>query len=52
MKKGHPCSFVRNEILRVVADFRLKCMGCGHQILGTAEDVLEKNTKSSKKKEK
>lgn len=32
LKKPHPCGSQEWEILRVVADFRLKCMGCGHQV--------------------
>ena len=43
MKKPHPCG------LRVGADFRLKCMGCGHQIM-IARKLVEKNTKDLKKK--
>ena len=31
------------------ADFRLKCMGCGHQIM-IARKIVEKNTKDLKKK--
>ena len=30
LKKPHPCGSQEWEILRVGADFRLKCMGCGH----------------------
>ena len=37
------------EILRVGADFRLKCLGCGHQIM-IARRIVEKNTKDLKKK--
>ena len=33
MKKQHPCGSQEWEILRVGADFRLKCMGCGHQVM-------------------
>ena len=33
LKKGHPCGSRDWEILRVGADFRLKCTGCGHQIM-------------------
>ena len=33
MKKPHPCGSSEWEILRVGADFRLKCQGCGHQVL-------------------
>ena len=33
LKKKHPCGSFEWEILRVGADFRLKCVGCGHQIM-------------------
>ena len=32
-KKAHPCGTNRWEILRVGMDFRLKCCGCGHQVM-------------------
>ena len=38
------------ENLRVGADFRLKCTGCGHQIM-VARRLVEKNTKGLKKKD-
>ena len=50
LKKVHPCG--RDwEILRVGADFRLKCTGCGHQIM-VPRKMVEKNTKNLIKKEK
>ena len=33
LKKPHPCGNSEWEIMRVGADFRLKCMGCGHQVM-------------------
>ena len=42
MKKPHPCGSYEWEILRVGADFRLKCTGCGHQIM-VARKLVEKN---------
>lgn len=33
MKKGHPCGSNEWEIMRVGIDFRLRCSGCGHQIM-------------------
>lgn len=33
LKKQHPCGSREWEVLRIGADFRLKCMGCGHQIM-------------------
>lgn len=49
LKKKHPCGSYEWEILRVGADFRLKCDGCGHQIMLTRK-LVEKNTKEIKKK--
>ena len=49
LKKPHPCGASEWEILRVGADFRLKCMGCGHQIM-IARKLVEKNTKKLVKK--
>ncbi|NCB29171.1 MAG: DUF951 domain-containing protein [Clostridia bacterium] len=33
MKKAHPCGSNRWEVLRVGMDFRMKCLGCGHEIM-------------------
>ena len=33
MKKAHPCGEKRWLVLRVGADFRLRCLGCGHEIM-------------------
>ena len=44
MKKNHPCGSREWEVLRIGADFRLKCRGCGHQIM-IARTALEKNVK-------
>lgn len=49
LKKKHPCGSFAWEILRVGADFRLKCQGCGHQIMIDRKTV-EKNTKKLEKK--
>lgn len=49
LKKQHPCGSHEWEILRVGADFRLKCCGCGHQIM-IARRIVEKNAKEIHKK--
>ncbi len=33
MKKNHPCGTNRFEVLRIGMDFRLKCAGCGHEMM-------------------
>ncbi|MBQ9589559.1 MAG: DUF951 domain-containing protein [Butyrivibrio sp.] len=44
LKKQHPCGSFEWEVLRVGADFRLKCVGCGHQIM-VPRKKIEKNIK-------
>lgn len=44
LKKQHPCGSSEWEVLRIGADFRLKCKGCEHQIM-IARRALEKNIK-------
>jgi hypothetical protein len=33
LKKKHPCGGDRWKVLRVGMDFRLRCLGCGHELL-------------------
>ena len=47
LKKQHPCGSKEWEVLRVGADFRLRCKGCSHQIM-IARKLLEKNIKEIK----
>ncbi len=42
MKKPHPCGSKEWLVLRTGMDFRLKCQGCGHEVLG-ARSKFEKN---------
>lgn len=44
LKKQHPCGSKEWEVLRIGADFRLKCRGCGHQIM-IARRLVEKNVR-------
>ena len=45
LKKKHPCGSTEWQILRVGADFKLKCTGCGHEIM-VSRTMVEKNTKN------
>ena len=45
MKKAHPCGEKRWEVLRTGADFRLRCLGCGHEVFG-ARSKFEKNVRN------
>lgn len=44
LKKKHPCGSFEWEVLRTGADFRLKCAGCGHQVM-VPRRLVEKNTR-------
>ena len=48
LKKQHPCGSREWEVLRIGADFRLKCLGCGHQIM-IARRLAEKNVRGIKR---
>lgn len=48
LKKQHPCGSHEWEVLRVGMDFRLKCMGCGHQVM-VPRKLVEKNVRGVKK---
>ena len=34
MKKTHPCGAREWQVLPTGADFRLRCLGCGHEVMG------------------
>ena len=46
MKKPHPCGCTEFEVLRVGVDFKLRCAGCGREVMLPREKAL----KSIKKK--
>lgn len=50
LKKQHPCGSAEWEVLRIGADFRIKCTGCGRQIM-IARRLLEKDVKEVKERE-
>ena len=33
MKKPHPCGSRQMLVLRIGADFKLRCLGCGHETM-------------------
>ncbi|MEG0340061.1 MAG: DUF951 domain-containing protein [Oscillospiraceae bacterium] len=43
-KKPHPCGSNNFAVLRVGMDFRIKCCGCGHEVM-VARNKIEKNIK-------
>lgn len=50
LKKAHPCGSREWEVLRVGMDFRLKCLGCGHQIMIPRKQA-EKNIRGIRRPE-
>jgi len=44
LKKNHPCGACRWEVLRIGADFKLRCTGCGREVMG-ARTKYEKQIK-------
>ena len=47
MKKKHPCGSSEWEILKAGADIKMKCLGCGHEII-IKRSLAQKNTKKCK----
>ena len=50
VKKPHPCGSKEFEVLRVGADSKIKCLGCGH-LVTVARSKIEKNIRSVKRNE-
>ncbi len=44
MKKKHPCGENRFLVLRIGMDFKIRCLGCGHEIMAPRAKI-EKNIK-------
>ena len=44
MKKKHPCGADTFTVLRIGADFKIRCSGCGHEVM-TPRVKVEKNIK-------
>ena len=51
LKKEHPCGEKKWLVLRTGADFRLRCLGCGHELM-TPRFKAEKNIRSVQRDEK
>ena len=51
MKKQHPCGCSTFSVLRVGMDFKLKCDGCGHEVM-VPRSKAEKNIKKIIREEK
>lgn len=47
MRKPHPCGSKEFSVLRIGMDFKLRCLGCGHEIMAPRTKI-EKNIKEIK----
>lgn len=45
MKKPHPCGEKRWLVLRTGADLRMRCLGCGHEVM-TPRHKAQKNIRN------
>ena len=50
MKKAHPCGDKRWVVLRTGADIRMKCLGCGHEVM-QPRFKIEKNIRAIEHRE-
>ncbi|MBQ3276074.1 MAG: DUF951 domain-containing protein [Oscillospiraceae bacterium] len=50
LKKKHPCGSDRWEVLRIGADFKLRCLGCGREVMGPRQKY-EKQIKKLERSE-
>ena len=48
MKKSHPCGSHEWQVLRIGMDFKLRCMGCGREMM-IPRSKAEKSVKQIKK---
>lgn len=51
LKKPHPCGGYLWEVLRVGADFRLKCQTCGHVVMISRNEAVRRTKEVIKKEE-
>ena len=50
MKKPHPCGSKEWTALRVGMDFKLRCVGCGHEVMAPRSKI-EKSIKKIRREE-
>ncbi len=51
MKKNHPCGSNEFAVLRIGMDFRIRCLGCGREVMAPRVKA-EKNIKRIERTEK
>ena len=48
LKKQHPCGSKEWQVLRIGMDFKLRCLGCGHEIMSPRSKIV-KNIRNIKR---
>lgn len=51
MKKQHPCGTNSWKVIRMGADIRIKCLGCGHSIMIPRNEFTKKMKRVTQKGE-
>jgi len=51
LKKKHPCGSYTWSTLRVGVDFKLRCLGCGHEVM-SPRSKIEKSVKTVERQER
>ena len=50
LKKPHPCGSRDWTVLRVGMDFKLRCVGCGHEVMAP-RNKIEKSVKKVRRED-
>ena len=45
MRKTHPCGSVQWTVIRIGADIKIKCSGCGRIVMMAREDFVKRRKK-------
>ena len=45
-RKPHPCGSDRWTVIRIGADIKIKCMGCGHIVMMDRADFVKRRKKT------
>jgi len=52
LRKGHPCGEDRWKVIRLGADIKIECLGCGRQVMLTRRKLARNVKKNLTQEEK
>jgi len=52
LRKGHPCGEDRWKVIRLGADIKIECLGCGRQVMLTRRKLAQNVKKNLTQEEK